>query len=130
MYGKGRILVVEDEPVNRRVAVALLGKLGYDAVAVDNGSEAVELFRKEHESIDLVLLDIQMPSMNGQECFKVLKQIDPEVCAVICSGYLRDIDLKELLNDGLCGYIQKPYEGVEFSRTIAEAMLTSGEGNL
>jgi PAS domain S-box-containing protein len=121
-YGQGRVLVVDDEPVNRKVAVALLSKLGYDATAAANGPEAVEIFKHEHDGIDLVLLDIQMPAMSGQECFRILKQLDPSVRAVICSGFLRDVDIDELLSEGLRGYIQKPYEGVEFSRVIARAM--------
>jgi CheY-like chemotaxis protein len=124
--GEGTILVVDDEPINRKVAVALLEKLGYKATAVQNGREAIEVYRTQKESIDLVLLDIQMPEMNGQDCYRELQRIDPDVRAVICSGYLRDADIEQLRSDGLKGYIRKPYHGVQFSRTIAGAIRSVG----
>lgn len=108
-YGTGCILVVDDEDIMRFTAKEILEKYGYTVILAENGKEAVEQFCKNESMIDLVLLDMIMPVMNGRDCFKQLKRIDPQVKVVLSSGFLREEDFQEMMQDGLSGFIRKPY---------------------
>lgn len=107
--GSGCILIVDDEDIMRFTAKEILEKYGYTILLAENGAEAVEVFRREHAVIDLVLLDMIMPVMNGRDCFKQLKKIDPAVKVVLSSGFSREDDFQEMVEDGLSGFIRKPY---------------------
>ncbi len=122
--GTGRILVVDDEPVIRITASAILGRLGYDVVVAENGYEGLEIFKQECDSIDLVLLDMIMPEMDGNRCFAAMKVIQPDVKVILSSGFTRDANVKELMDQGLCGFIRKPYRTAELSRLIGEVLAT------
>ncbi len=125
--GTGRILVVDDEPVIRITASAILGRLGYDVIVAENGHEGLEVFRRERESIDLVLLDMIMPEMGGNECFAAMRNIQPDARVILSSGFTRDANVKGLMAQGLCGFIRKPYRTVELSRLIGEVLATVQE---
>ncbi|HOD53994.1 MAG TPA: ATP-binding protein, partial [Candidatus Cloacimonadota bacterium] len=85
--GTGKILLVDDEHVVLRVGADLLSFLGYDVMTATNGEEAVELYRKHKEDIQVVVLDMIMPKMGGKEAFFKLKEINQAVKIVIASGY-------------------------------------------
>jgi len=121
-HGSGRILIVDDEEIMRFTAQEILEKYGYTVLLAENGKEAVELFAKEKARIDLVLLDMIMPVMNGRDCFKQLKTIDPEVKVVLSSGFSREDDFQEMMRDGLLGFIRKPYLTSALCRTIHDAL--------
>ncbi|MCK5796016.1 MAG: PAS domain-containing protein [Deltaproteobacteria bacterium] len=104
-----RVLVVEDELFVRRAASAMLRHLGHHAIEAEDGESAIEVFEAEHETIDLVLLDLVMPRMNGVNCFFELKRIDPTVRAVLCSGYGKDDRVQAGLTAGVLGFLEKPY---------------------
>jgi PAS domain S-box-containing protein len=120
--GSGRILVVDDEEIMRITAQIILENLGYTVLLAENGKKAVELFHKEENKIDLVLLDMIMPVMNGRDCFEQLKKINPDVRVVISSGFSREEDLQEMMKDGLSGLIRKPYLTSALSRVIHDAL--------
>jgi signal transduction histidine kinase len=120
--GHGRILVVDDEDVMRDTARAILEDLGYEVQDVEDGLQALEMFAKAPESIDLVLLDMIMPRMNGHDCFLELKKIKPEVKVVVSSGFSRDEDLASMRANGLCGFIRKPYHRAELSQVVHRAL--------
>lgn len=120
--GSGRILVVDDEEVMRDAAVSILEEIGYEVIAVENGAEALEVFKRELGSIDLVLLDMVMPVMNGRDCFKELKSISPDVRVVLASGFSRDEDVEAMESMGLSGFIYKPYRSVALSRLVSEVL--------
>jgi CheY-like chemotaxis protein len=120
--GSGRILVVDDEEIMRVTAQIILENLGYTVLLAENGKKAVELFHKEDNKIDLVLLDMIMPVMNGRDCFEQLKKINPDVRVVISSGFSREEDLQEMMKDGLSGLIRKPYLTSALSRVIHDAL--------
>jgi len=127
--GSGCILVIDDEEIMRVTAVELLKYLGYDAIVAADGKEGAEIYAGEHDSIDLVLLDMVMPVMNGRECFRELKRINPEVKVVISSGFVLDESLNELRSEGLAGFIKKPFQTADLSRIIADAMSEKIEGD-
>ncbi len=108
LRGSGIILVIDDEDVIRTTAGSILESLGYRVLMAENGRQGLELFQSEHQSIDLVLVDMVMPEMNGQECFFHMKEIDPDVRVILASGFSRDADLDELKKAGLKGFLRKP----------------------
>lgn len=120
--GKGRILVIDDEPFIRKTAVNLLSSLGYEVLAAEGGKKGIELYSLEKNSIDLVLLDVVMPEMNGKETFSRLKEINPSVKVIFSSGFNKEGRAEELLASGAKGIIPKPYRLNELSRIIKKTI--------
>lgn len=107
--GKGTVLVADDEEQVRSVTCALLRHLGFDSITADDGRQAVDIFRSKRAEIDLVLLDLTMPNMNGAEAFSEIRQIDPGARVVIVSGY-SEIDITtRFAGKGIDGFLQKPF---------------------
>ncbi|MDJ0623794.1 MAG: response regulator [Desulfocapsaceae bacterium] len=108
MAEKLKVLVVDDEEICVLVTAKILEHLGMDALVAHDGVEAVNIYGENSDSIDCVIMDIQMPRMNGIEAFKRLKTIREDVKVVIASGYVNDTN--KALIDPLepVGYIQKP----------------------
>jgi PAS domain S-box-containing protein len=121
--GKGRILMVDDESVIRTTGKKLLEDLGYEVVLAENGKQGIDIFNKEHQSFDLVILDMIMPDLNGEDCFFAMKEIDPTVSIIISSGFTRDADLKNLKDKGLAGFVRKPYRLYDLSKVISDVIL-------
>ncbi len=122
--GSGRILLVDDEEVVRTVAAMMLKELGYDVIEASNGRVAIDLYRARHSEIDLVIIDMVMPQMGGRECYVALKEIDPELRAILSTGYSLDGTTQEILDLGVNAFIQKPYVLSEISAVIAEVLGT------
>ena len=125
--GSGLILVVDDEAVMRATAAAILEDLGYQVRLAENGRSGLEDFRAHWKKIDLVLLDMIMPEMNGRDCFIEMRKIDPTAKIVLSSGFAHSADLADLRAAGLVGFIRKPYRTVALSRTMVAAL--SGKTN-
>ncbi len=122
VHGRGKILVVEDEEVVRKLAKEILGWLGYETVTVCDGVEAVEYYDGHNNDIDLALIDLNMPRMGGRECYQKMKEINPDLRAVLSTGYSRDGAAQEILDDGVQGFVQKPFQASQLSEAIALAM--------
>ncbi len=120
--GTGRILLVDDEEVIRIVASDLLTNLGYEVVTASNGKEAVEIFNENWPEIDMVIIDMMMPVMDGPNCFREMKRINPDVKAFLSTGYGVDGQAQQLLDEGMIGFIQKPYNMAALSTKLREAM--------
>ncbi len=120
--GDETILVVDDEPHVRTVLKSMLGYLGYSVLLASNGAEATEIMRTRSADIDLVLLDIIMPEMGGEEAYRNIKNIKPEIKTVISTGYARDQALSDLLQKGANALIRKPYSVGTISRVIRETL--------
>ena len=127
LHGSGTILVVDDEAVMRATAAAILEDLGYVMLLADNGRTGLELFREKWNEIDLVLLDMIMPEMNGRDCFAAMKEIDPDARIILSSGFTRSDDLADLREAGLAGFIRKPYRSVALSQIVASALITDSK---
>ena len=125
--GNGRVLVVDDEPVMRATAEAILTELGYEVLLAENGREGLARFQETHAEIDLVLLDMIMPEMNGRDCFLAMREIDPRVRVVLSSGFTLDEDLDDLREKGLRGFVRKPYRVATLSHALADALFGEGE---
>lgn len=120
--GHGRILVVDDEEVVRKLAREMLHRAGYDVVTVTGATEAVTWYRAHPHGADLVIIDMVMPGMDGQECFKALKAIDPDVRAILSTGYGLDGHAQDTLDAGMVGYVQKPYHMEDLITAVADAL--------
>ncbi|MCG2720936.1 MAG: PAS domain S-box protein, partial [Thermodesulfovibrionales bacterium] len=112
--GSGRILVMDDDKVLREMAEDMLEVLGYESEFAKEGAEAIEMYRKAIESgkpYDAVILDLSIPGgMGGEEAIKILLEIDPEVNAIVFSGYSESPVLSDHLKHGFKGKMAKPFE--------------------
>lgn len=120
MKGRETILIIDDEKMVIDVASEMLAELGYNVLTSDNGTKAIGIFRSRKDEIDLVILDLIMPKMGGEETFSRLKWIDPAVNVLLSSGYDQDGKASDLLQKGCRGFIQKPYNLMELSKKIRE----------
>ena len=120
--GEGRILLVDDEEVVRNIGARLLSDLGYHVTAVSGGQDAIDHYRAHHADIDLVILDMIMPGMGGSDCFRALREIDPEVRAILSTGYGLNGEAHTALDQGMVGLLQKPYSVADLSKAVADAL--------
>ena len=103
-----RILVVDDEVSVRQVLAKMLKREGYDVIEACDGQEAVDVFRREAETIDCVLLDLSIPKLNGEEAFAQLRQIRRDVRVILSSGFTEQEILDRFQGAGLADVVQKP----------------------
>ena len=106
--GSGTILLVDDEETICEVGAAMLEQLGYDVITADSGDTALELYRASSD-ISLVILDLTMPQLDGEQTFLGLRALDPEVRVIMSSGYSEQEVTKKFTGMGLLDFIQKPY---------------------
>ncbi len=125
LTGKESILLIDDEPMIIEVASAILHHLGYSLHSVRSGKEAIAWYKDHCREIDLVVLDMIMPEMSGEEVFAQLKAINPSAKVLLSSGYSLAGQAERMLADGCAGFIQKPFDLQNFSRKIRE-MLYNG----
>jgi CheY-like chemotaxis protein len=121
-FGKGTILVVDDEDMVLEIGTEMIGKMGYQTLAARNGDEAISLYRKSPDDIDLVVLDLIMPGASGSDTFDMLRQINTGVKVLLASGYSIDSQAVALMDRGCNGFIQKPYNLEDLSRKIDEIL--------
>lgn len=114
----GTVLLVDDEEVILDVSEKVLKVLGYKVLVARGGAEAIEIFKKHQDSIDLVLLDIIMPHMGGGEAYDRLKEISPDVKVLLSSGYSIDGEASNIMERGCNGFIQKPFDIMQLSQSI------------
>jgi CheY-like chemotaxis protein len=112
------VMVVDDEMIVRRTAKAMLERHGYSVVLAENGKEAVELYKVLADKIDLVLLDMTMPIMGGEETFRLMKGIHPDVRVVLSSGYNEVEAVRRFTGKGLAGFLQKPYSALTLADKV------------
>jgi nitrogen-specific signal transduction histidine kinase/CheY-like chemotaxis protein len=105
--GTGLVLLVEDEPLVRQTGKMLLTSLGYDVVTAGDGTEGLSKFNKLHNNLVAVLCDVVMPGMSGPDAVQLMKQSDPDVPVVMCSGYAST--KLEVAQIGDVEVIAKPY---------------------
>ena len=107
--GEGTILVIEDEAPLLKMNRRILESLGYRVLEARNGQEAVELAKTFDGQIDLALLDIKLPDMDGGRVYPLIIEARPDLKVIVCSGYSIDGPAQEILDAGAEGFIQKPF---------------------
>ncbi|MBN2627511.1 MAG: response regulator, partial [Spirochaetales bacterium] len=125
IHGGGRIMVVDDEFIMRMTAKNILEELGYHVTLVENGRDAVNLYRAYKNDFDLILLDMIMPIMDGKDCFDELIRIDPKVKVILSTGLTGGEVIEEMKQQGLKGFISKPYLSYELSQIVHKVISLS-----
>jgi PAS domain S-box-containing protein len=122
---KETVLLVDDEEMITDVGSRMLAKLGFEVLIARDGEEAVAVYQDNQAKINLVLMDMVMPRVGGGEAFDRLKQINPDVKVILCSGYSIDGQARVILNRGCSAFIQKPFNLQTLSENI-QAVLNGG----
>ena len=108
--GSGTVLVVDDEESVRAVAKLSLEKAGFTVLTAIHGLEGVDVFRKHKDEITVVLLDMTMPHLSGEEAFSEMRRVRDDVKVLLSSGYNEQDATSRFAGKGLAGFIQKPYK--------------------
>lgn len=116
------IMLVEDEEMLRGLGVLMLEGDGYRVLAAKDGAEAVEMFTEHMDEIGLVLCDLGLPKLGGREVFLRMKELKPNVRAIVASGYLEPHVRSEILKAGVIDTVQKPYDFREMLEKIRAIM--------
>jgi len=122
LSGTGTVLIVDDEEVVRQTARNTLERYGYKTVTAGDGVNAVDLYRRQPDTISLVLLDLTMPVMSGEEALRELQLINPRVRVLLTSGYNEVEAVQRFAGKGLAGFIQKPYTAAALAEKIKEVL--------
>jgi two-component system cell cycle sensor histidine kinase/response regulator CckA len=122
MHGHETVLLVDDEDMIIDVGEKLLQKLGYEVLIARSGKEATEIYEKNKDRIDMVILDMIMPDMSGGDTFDRLREITPHIKVLLSTGYSIDGQATEILNRGCNGFIQKPFNMKQLSGKLREIL--------
>ena len=122
LMGKETVLLVDDEELVLDAGEQMLRKLGYEVLLAGSGQEALELYKKDQDKIDMVLLDVVMPGMGGGETYDRIKEINPGIKVLLSSGHSIGGQATEILERGCDGFIQKPFDLEQLSQRIREVL--------
>jgi len=133
--GTGTILIVDDEEGVRLVASKALEKVGFTVIMAEDGRAGVEMFRTHADEIRAMLLDMTMPDMSGEEVFRAIRTIRPEVRVILSSGYNEQETIRQFQGRGLAGFIQKPYQPMKLIEKVREILtqtdrVRTSQGNI
>ncbi len=120
--GTGTVLLVDDEETVLEVSKGLLEAMGYQVLMAKDGKEAIEVYEKSWDDIDVVLLDMVMPNVGGGEAYDRMRQINPHVKVLLSSGFSIDGEASAILDRGCNGFIQKPFNAKELSEKIKKIL--------
>lgn len=120
--GSGVVLLVDDEQSIVDSTREMLKNMGYNVITANSGTEAMQKLEQHKHEIDLMLLDMIMPGMGGNETFVKVKQIKPDLKVLLCSGYSIDGQAREILDCGCDDFIQKPYNLDQLSQKVRELL--------
>jgi PAS domain S-box-containing protein len=125
--GGGRILLVDDEELILKYCHEMIQSLGYDVLSTTKPREAISIYRDRQKDFDLVILDIIMPEMDGIEVFERMASINPEIKAIITSGYSDDCRIERILAGGRHDHLKKPFTRQQLSRSISRVLDLQGD---
>ncbi len=100
----------------------ILRENGMNAIPACGAARAFELFRKHKNEINLVILDMMMPQVDGVEAFRILRTIDPDVKVIVCSGFSVEGKASLILADGAIGFLQKPFSAGQLLKIVTDAI--------
>jgi two-component system cell cycle sensor histidine kinase/response regulator CckA len=120
--GHETVLVVDDERMILDVTQEMLKGLGYRVLVAQSGADAIEVYRADHEKIDLVILDMIMPGMGGGEVLDRMKIINADCRVILSSGYSINGEARTIMARGARLFLQKPFRLDDLSQKIREAL--------
>ena len=110
LSGHGVILVVDDDDYILQAVYVSLESYGYSVLLANSGAAAIRIFEERSDQIDLVLLDMLMPGMSGEETYRALRAIRPDVKVLLSTGFAPDEAAQRFTDEGLAGFLRKPYD--------------------
>jgi CheY-like chemotaxis protein len=129
--GNGKLLVMDDEEFIRDVAIQMLNKMGYEVSVAKDGNEAIEIYRQAQQSkepFDAVIMDLTVPGgMGGREAIQKLKELDPNIKALVSSGYSNDPIMSDFRDYGFEGVVKKPYRIQDMSDALRSVITVKTE---
>ncbi len=120
--GHGVVLLADDEQSIRSMGQRILERFGFQVLLAADGREAIEQFTKNRDEIRLVVLDMTMPHLDGEACFRELRRIDPNVKVIMTSGYNEQEVVSRFVGKGLAGFVQKPYKTADLMPVVQNAL--------
>jgi PAS domain S-box-containing protein len=126
LRGHETILFVDDEEIVRKVARSALEHYGYRVITADDGRQGVETYREKQAETDLIILDLVMPRMGGEQAFDELRRINRDVPIVIASGYSDTEALARFRNHKVAGFLRKPFTAKRAAEVVSAALRQSG----
>lgn len=121
-WGRERILFVDDEPPIIKLGKEYLQRLGYDVTTMQDSMDALRLFRKDPDGFDLVITDMTMPKMTGDELATAILSIRPEMPIILCTGYSRRMSVQKAKEIGIRAFIMKPLAQQDLANTVREVL--------
>jgi two-component system cell cycle sensor histidine kinase/response regulator CckA len=115
-------MIVDDETGVRTLLRAVLERHGYSVITAADGAQAIDIFEREGDNIDLVILDLSMPIMSGEETFRELHRIRPNTPVLLSSGFNESEAVRRFLGKGLAGFVQKPYTAHQITESIRQTL--------
>lgn len=128
--GVETILIVDDEANVLEVTKEILESLGYKVYPAENGEKAVAIYKEKRDEINLVILDMIMPGLSGNETFDRIKEIDPSAKIILCSGYSLNVQAQRIMDKGCNGFLQKPFDIIQLSVIIRETLQKHAKDNV
>ena len=123
--GTERVLFIDDEPAIVNIGKQTLELLGYDVVTRTSSIEALEFFKTQPDTVDIVITDLTMPNMTGEELAKELMQIRPDIPIILCTGFSVRMDEKKAMGMGIRAFVSKPILKREIAETIRKVVDSS-----
>ncbi len=120
--GHGLVLLADDEAPIRNIGRLILERLGFQVLTAADGRDALELFLKHQSEVRLVLLDMTMPHVDGEACFRELRRMVPGVKVIMTSGYNEQDVINRFVGKGLAGFVQKPYTSADLIPKVRAAL--------
>ncbi|HEB70813.1 MAG TPA: PAS domain-containing hybrid sensor histidine kinase/response regulator [Desulfobulbus sp.] len=118
LIGEGRVLLVDDEQQIVDYEVQTLEKAGYVTIASTSSVEALDIFKKQQEMLDLVITDMAMPEMTGLQLFKEIRKIRPDIPVLLCTGYSEHVTAESSTKIGIDGYLAKPFTAEQLAGEV------------
>ncbi len=120
--GTETVLIVEDEELLRELLSVMLEERGYTVLLASDGNEGVLKYAEHKEAIDLVLLDMGLPGISGFDTYQQIRNVNPAVAAIICSGFFDPDQREQMVTSGIRAFVQKPYDPATLLRTIRSVL--------
>ena len=122
IHGSGKVLLIDDEDIVRYTAMKILQMCGYEVLPATNGTEAIQLFEENNESISCVIIDFFLPDMNGLEIFEKLQQINNKTKVILNSAMQNHPKVVEAMKHGFYDFLPKPFTIETLSGIVAKAI--------
>ncbi len=126
---KGTVLVIDDDRTILRTLRGILEGAGYRVIEREDGGEGVDVFRDQHDEIDVVIMDWIMPGLDGDEWARMMLKIDPEARVIFCTGYEIDEITYSRIEDTIAGFLHKPFGPQQVLAAVEKALAAGQAGD-